>query len=71
MDWQVGDTARLNKVEELHVDTVGKILGLTHEGLEVLTGAVLGSSHIASLVVVLLCTKGRAESKVRSKHARL
>ena len=46
---------RLNVVKELHVDLVSQILGLAHKLLEVLASSVLGSSHIAALVVVLLC----------------
>ena len=49
------DSIHLHEVEELHVNLVGEILGLCHEALEVLAGTVLGSSNIASLVVVLLC----------------
>lgn len=45
-----------NVVEELHVDLAGKVLGLTHEVLEVLASTVLGGGHVAALVVVLLCS---------------
>lgn len=45
----------LDIVEELHVDLVGEILGLSEKGLEVLAGSVLLSGNVAALVVVLLC----------------
>lgn len=49
------DSELLSQIEELHVEVVGEVLGLSHEVLEVLTGPVLDGGHIASLVVVLLC----------------
>lgn len=50
-------------VEELHVDLVGEVLGLTHESLEVLASTVLGGGDIAALVVVLLCERGEERKK--------